>query len=73
MVLSSGSCKHVHLRYSASFLMTMNSGFSAFSQNHRMAEAGGDLLRSCGPAPLLKQDHLEPVAQDHVQTAFDYL
>ena len=23
--------------------------------------------------PLLKQDHLEPVAQDHGQTAFEYL
>jgi len=25
------------------------------------------------PSPLLKQGHLEPVDQDHVQTAFEYL
>lgn len=27
---------------------------------------------SC-PTPLLKQDHLEHVAKDHVQTSFEYL
>ena len=41
--------------------------------NHRMVEVGRDLWRSSGPNPLLKQGHLEPVAQDHVQMAFEYL
>ena len=31
---------------------------------------GRDLWRSSGPTPLLKQGHLEPVAQDHVQMVF---
>ena len=43
------------------------------SQNHRMVEAERDLWRSSGPTLLLKQGHLEPAAQDHVQTAFEYL
>ena len=38
-----------------------------------MIEVGRDLWRSSGPRPLLKQGHLETVAQDHVQTAFEYL
>lgn len=32
-----------------------------------------DLRRSPGPTPLLKQGHLEQVAEVHVQTAFEYL
>jgi len=43
------------------------------SQNHRMAEAGRDLWRSFCPTPLLKQGHLELVAQDNVRMAFEYL
>lgn len=43
------------------------------SQYHRMVEVGRDLWRSSCPALLLKQGHLEPVAQDHVQMAFEYL
>lgn len=30
-------------------------------------------LNSSSPTPLLKQGHPEQIAQDHVQTAFDYL
>jgi len=38
-----------------------------------MAEVGKDLWRSPGPPSLLKQDHLQPAAQDHVHTAFEHL
>jgi len=38
-----------------------------------MVEAGRHFWRSSGPISLLHQGHLEPVAQDHVQTAFEYL
>jgi len=38
-----------------------------------MVGVGTDLLRSSCPTPLLKQDHLEPAAQDQIQTAFEYL
>ena len=43
------------------------------SQNYRMVGAGRDLWRSPGPAPLLKQVHLEQAAQDLVQAGFEYL
>ena len=42
-------------------------------QNHRVVEVRRDLWRASGPTPLLKQGHPEPVAQDHVQTDFQYL
>lgn len=42
---------------------------SELSQNHCMVEAGRYLWRASGPTPMLKQGHLERVAQDHVQTA----
>jgi len=42
-------------------------------QNHSMVDIGRDLWRSFGPTALLKQGHLEQVAQDHVQMAFEYL
>ena len=32
-----------------------------------MVEIGRDFWTLSGPPPLLKQGHLEPVAQDHVQ------
>jgi len=35
-----------------------------------MVEVGGDVWRSSGPIPLLKQGHLEPLAQEHVWTAW---
>ena len=38
-----------------------------------MVGVGRDLWRSSTPAPLLNQDHLEQVAQDHVQAGFEYL
>ena len=50
------------------------------SQNrkcHRITEwvrlVGRDLQRSSGLTSLVKQGHLESVAQDYVQTAFEYL
>lgn len=39
------------------------------SQKHRVAEAG----RSSGVTPLLKQGHLEPVAQEHGVNGFLFL
>jgi len=42
-------------------------------QTHQVVEIGRDLWRSSGPACLLRQSHLEPVAHDHVQMAFEYL
>ena len=41
-------------------------------QNHRMLEDGKDFWKSSGPAPLLKQNHLEQAAQDHVQTVLKH-
>ena len=38
---------------------------------HRIVEAGRYLRRSSGPRPLLKQGHLQPVASEHVQMAFE--
>jgi len=38
-----------------------------------MVEVGRDLQRPPGPTPLLKQGHLELIAQDCVQTASEYL
>ena len=37
-----------------------------------MVEGGRDIWRSSCPTPLLKQGHLDPVAQDRVQIAFEY-
>lgn len=37
---------------------------------HRMIEGERELWRS--PCALLKQDHLEPAAQDHVQIVFEH-
>uniref|UniRef100_A0A8B9Q4U4 Transmembrane protein 19 n=1 Tax=Apteryx owenii TaxID=8824 RepID=A0A8B9Q4U4_APTOW len=45
----------------------------AHSQNHRTVEFGRDLWRSSSPTLLLKQGHLEHVAQDPVQVGFEYL
>lgn len=42
-------------------------------QNHRMAEVGKDPGGQSGPAPLFKQGHVKPAAQNCVQTAFQYL
>jgi len=38
-----------------------------------MPEVRRDLWKSSGPIPLLKQGHLERVAQDHVKTSSEYL
>jgi len=42
------------------------------SKNQRMVEVGTGLWRSSGPTPLLKQGRIELVAQEHVQSAFEY-
>jgi len=41
--------------------------------NHVAVELGRDLWKSPGSTPLLKQDNLEPVSQDCVQRALQYL
>ena len=58
-----------------SYQLVDNNWFIEFRtvQSHRMVDVGRDLWRSSGPTPLLKQGQLEPVAQDHAQTAFGYL
>lgn len=38
-----------------------------------MVEVGRQLLRSSGPIALLKQGLPEQVAQDHLQSGFEYL
>lgn len=43
------------------------------SQNHRNVEVERDRWWASGSAPLLKQGHLDQVAQDHVQAAFEHL
>lgn len=42
-------------------------------QNSQVVEVGRHLWRSPGPTCLLKQDHLELVAQEQVQMGFDCL
>jgi len=49
------------------------SGNSEVSQNHRMVKVGRDLWKSTGPPLWLKHSHLELLAQNHVQTTFEYL
>jgi len=44
-----------------------------FTQNLRMVGVARDLWRSSSPTTLLKQFHLEQVAQDLVQVGFEYL
>lgn len=41
------------------------------TQNQGMVKVGRDLSRSSGPTPLLRQGHVDQVAQDHVQMAFE--
>ena len=38
-----------------------------------MVGVGRDLCGSSSPPPLPKQVHLQHVAQDHIQTGFEYL
>lgn len=38
-----------------------------------MADVGRELWKSSGPISLLDQGLLKPVAQDHIQMAFEYL
>ena len=43
------------------------------SQSYTMGDVGKELVRSSSPTPLLKQRQLEPVAQEYVQMALEYL
>lgn len=43
------------------------------SQNYSMVEVGSGLWKSSGLNSLLKQGHLQLIAQDHIQTEFEYL
>lgn len=43
------------------------------SQHRRLAEFGRDLWKLSDLTPLLKQGHLQMLAQNHVHTAFDGL
>jgi len=45
---------------------SMQKGSAEISQNQRMFDVGSDLSRSSCSIPLLKQDHLEPVAPNRV-------
>lgn len=45
----------------------------SFSQNQITAEVGRDLWMSSSPISLFKLGHLEQVAKDHFQTAFEDL
>lgn len=42
-------------------------------QNHHLVEVGRDHCKPSGPTPLLKQGHLESLAQARVQTDFENL
>ena len=41
--------------------------------SHRVVEVGRHLLSSSSPNALLKQGQLQQVAQDYVQSGFEYL
>lgn len=43
------------------------------SHNNRIAEVGRDLWKQSGPNHLLKQNHLQQVAQNHLQMVFKFL
>ncbi|KAJ7395215.1 hypothetical protein BTVI_157711 [Pitangus sulphuratus] len=40
-------------------------------KNHRILKVVGDLCKSSGPTPLLKQGHLAPIAKGQVQMALN--
>nr|XP_009479083.1 PREDICTED: transmembrane protein C5orf28 homolog [Pelecanus crispus] len=62
-----------HFFLAGSLSLKLSSTKRAFSQNHGVVVVGRVFWRSSSPSPLLKQAHVEPVAQHHVQTAFEYL
>ena len=43
------------------------------TQNHRISGIGRDLKRSSSPIPLLEQEHLDQVTQEHIQVDFECL
>lgn len=72
---------NVCLNYSYSIptgnLRTLSKGLSKSikeekNMNHGMFEVRRD-LQSSSPTTLLKQSNLQPLSQDHAQTAFEYL
>lgn len=52
--------------------LCQNKMIAFYSQNHRTVEVGRK-LEIIWPNPVLKNGHLEQVAQDHVQAAFEDL
>lgn len=52
--------------------LCQNKTIAFYSQNHRTVEVGRK-LEIIWPNPVLKNGHLEQVAQDHVQAAFEDL
>lgn len=58
--------------FGPSFYWTFSS-FIFETKAYRRVEVRRDLWRLSDPPPLLKQDRLKPVAQEHVQRAFKYL
>lgn len=44
---------------------------NGLSQNNLMVDIRRDLWKLSGPIPLLKKDHLQPVAQVHFQISFE--
>ena len=57
----------------AVFYSVLHTDNTRESQNHRTVEVGRDLQWSSDPTPLLKQGHLQPLAQDQFQMVFEYL
>lgn len=43
------------------------------SQNHKKAEVAGDFGRSSSKNPLLREGHLQPVPENHLQMTLEYL
>lgn len=54
-------------------LQNNKGGTCSFLKCDWIIEVGQDIWRSSRSTTLLKQGHPEPVAQDHAQTAFEYL
>lgn len=57
--------------FSKKYCILIDEGNLFRFQNYRTVEVGSILWRSSGPTLLLKQGHLEPVAQDHDWVAFE--
>ena len=62
-----------HFSRGSSASLAQHTWINNASQTHRMFEVERDLWRSFGPTPLLKQGHLELVAQGHVESVSEHL